>query len=194
MSQVPGLRLMCLSAHPDDESLGFGGTIARYASEGVEISLLVGTRGERGRFGDGSEPHPGPEALGEIREAETRAAARVLGVEHVRFLDYVDAELDRAPPREAAERVASVLRELRPEVVLTFDPFGGYGHPDHIAIAQYATAGIVLAASGERIAGRVRAGPSALLSRRMRIFSRKLNQEFFANYRHSVSGKMQESD
>nr|NIY11953.1 hypothetical protein [Gemmatimonadota bacterium] len=136
MTGTRGLRLMCVTAHPDDESLGFGGTLARYAAEGVETSLVVGTRGERGRFGDGSEPHPGPERLGEIREQELRAAAAVLGVRHVRFLGYRDSELDQADAVEAAGRIASHIRELRPQVVVTFDPFGAYGHPDHIAISQ----------------------------------------------------------
>jgi LmbE family N-acetylglucosaminyl deacetylase len=153
MSQAGALRLMCISAHPDDESLGFGGTLARYAAEGVEVSLVVGTRGERGRYGDGSEPHPGPGKLGEIREGEVRAAAEVLGVRHLRFLGYQDAELDRADPVEASERIADCIRELRPDVVLTFDPFGGYGHPDHIAISQFAAAGIVRAASASPVNG-----------------------------------------
>lgn len=138
---------MAVTAHPDDESLGFGGTLARYAAEGVDVSLVVGTRGERGRYGDGSEPHPGEEALGRVREGETRAAAEVLGVRHVRFLDYLDRDLDRAPPAEGAAAIAAHIRELRPQVLVTFDPFGGYGHPDHIAIAQLATAAVVVAAS-----------------------------------------------
>jgi LmbE family N-acetylglucosaminyl deacetylase len=147
------LRLTCVTAHPDDESLGFGGTLARYGGEGVEVSLVVATRGERGRYGDGTEPHPGPEALGRIREAELRAAAEVLGVRHVRFLDYLDGSLDQAPPVEAAGRVAACLRELRPHVMLTFDPFGVYGHPDHIAISQLAIAGVVRAASPGPVSG-----------------------------------------
>jgi LmbE family N-acetylglucosaminyl deacetylase len=142
---------MCVTAHPDDESLGFGGTLARYAAEGVEVSLVVATRGERGRSGDGSEPHPGPEALGRIRESEVRAACGVLGIEHVRFLDYLDAELDRVDPQEATGRIARHIRELRPQVVLTFDPYGAYGHPDHVAISQLASGAIVRAASAEAL-------------------------------------------
>lgn len=149
MSEATGLRLMCITAHPDDESLGFGGTLARYAAEGVEVSLVVATRGERGRFGDGSEPHPGPDALGRIREGEVRAACDVLGVQHVRFLDYLDAEVDQADPDEATARIAAQIRELHPQVVLTFDPYGAYGHPDHIAISQLTTGAIVRAASDE---------------------------------------------
>jgi LmbE family N-acetylglucosaminyl deacetylase len=143
-----------VTAHPDDESLGFGGTLARYAAEGVEVSLVVATRGERGRFGDGSEPHPGPEELGRIREREVRAACAVLGVRHLRFLDYLDAEVDKADPAEGSERIARHVRELRPDVVLTFDPFGAYGHPDHIAVSQLTLGGILKAASGPSTSAR----------------------------------------
>jgi LmbE family N-acetylglucosaminyl deacetylase len=153
VTPAEGLRLMCVTAHPDDESLGFGGTLARCAAEGVEVSLVVATRGERGRFGDGSEPHPGPEELGRIREAELRAACAVLGVEHIRFLDYLDAEVDQVDPREATARIACHVRELRPQVVLTFDPYGAYGHPDHIAISQFALGALVRAASAEALPG-----------------------------------------
>jgi len=150
VSEGACLRLLCATAHPDDECLGLGGLIARYAAEGVEVSLVVGTRGERGRYGDGSQPHPGPERMGEIREGELRAAADVLGVRHVRFLGYLDGELDRAEPSEAVDRIAAAIRELRPHVVVTFDPYGGYGHPDHIAVSQLATAAVVRAASAAR--------------------------------------------
>ena len=151
MNAKKGLRLLCVTAHPDDESLGFGGTLARYAAEGVEVSLVVATRGERGRFGDGSQPHPGPEALGRIREAEARAACDVLGVGDVRFLDYLDAELDQVDAHEATGRIAVHIRQLRPHVVLTFDPYGAYGHPDHIAVSQLTSGALVRAASAETL-------------------------------------------
>ena len=153
MTSAGDLRLTCVTAHPDDESLGFGGTLARYAHEGVNVSLVVATRGERGRYGDGSEPHPGPGRLGEIREEELRAAADVLGIRQVRFLDYLDGEVDRADPEEASGRIARCLRELRPHVVITFDPYGAYGHPDHIAVSQLTAAAIVRAGADDRSAG-----------------------------------------
>src|SRR5713101_5857958 len=93
------LKLMCILAHPDDESLGNGGILARYAAEGVETYLVTATRGERGWFGDESE-YPGAKALGKIREAELLAAAAVLGLHRVEFLDYPDGELDQARPAE----------------------------------------------------------------------------------------------
>lgn len=145
---TPPLRLMAILAHPDDESLGTGGTLARYAAEGVEVSVVTATRGEAGRFGEhrSGPEHPGPERLGQIREAELRAACEALGVRSLSLLGYLDAQLDRADPREAIARIAGEVRRLRPQVVLTFPPDGAYGHPDHIAISQLAMGGVVAAA------------------------------------------------
>ena len=94
-------RLMAVLAHPDDESLGVGGTLAKYASEGVDVFLLTATRGDSGRY-RGHRPddhqHPGASALANIRETELGAAASVLGVREVSLLDYRDQHLDRANP------------------------------------------------------------------------------------------------
>jgi len=140
------LRLVCVLAHPDDETLGLGGALARYSAEGVETYVVTATRGQAGRYKDNSN-HPGPEALGRIREQELRDAARLLGVREVRFLDYEDGKLDAVDVREAVSKIVVHLRRIRPHVVLTFGPDGGYGHPDHIAISQLATAAIVQAAN-----------------------------------------------
>src|SRR5262245_6499278 len=99
------LRLLCVLAHPDDESLGVGGTLAKYASEGVETYLVTATRGERGRFGSGIE-FPGFSEVGKLREAELLAAAKELGLREVRFLGYIDGELDQANPAEITARIA----------------------------------------------------------------------------------------
>src|SRR4051812_28664308 len=120
------LGLMCILAHPDDESLGTGGILARYAAEGVATSLITATRGERGWQGNPAA-YPGSHALGQMREAELRAAAHVLGLREVAFLDYQDGELDRAHPAEAIGRLVAHVRRLRPDVVVTFDPTGLYG-------------------------------------------------------------------
>lgn len=141
-----GLKLMCVLAHPDDESLGNGGILAKYAAEGVETYLVTATRGERGWFGDESD-YPGLEALGKRREAELLAAASVLGIRRVQFLDYLDGELDQAHPAEAIAKIVGHLRRVKPDVVVTFGPDGVYGHPDHIAIGQFTAAAIVEAAS-----------------------------------------------
>ena len=135
---------MCVLAHPDDESLGTGGALAKCAAEGVATYLVTATRGERGRFGD--RQSPGPDIVGKAREAELLAAATELGLREVRFLDYPDGGLDRVDTAEAIEKIAGHLRRVRPQVVITFGPEGAYGHPDHIAISQLTTAAIVCAA------------------------------------------------
>lgn len=139
------LRLMGVFAHPDDESMGAGGLLAKYADEGVDTYLVTATRGERGWFGD-EHDYPGPTALGEVRERELRAAAETLGVREVAILDYVDGQLDRAKPAAIVGEIAAHVRRIRPHVVVTFDPNGAYGHPDHIAVCQFTTAAIVAAA------------------------------------------------
>ncbi len=143
-------RLMAVLAHPDDESLGNGGILAKYAAEGIEIHLVMATRGEHGWPGDERE-NPGPQALGRIRESELRAAADVLGLQNVAFLDYIDGELDAAHPAEAIAKIAGHIRRVKPDVVVTFGQYGGYGHPDHIAISQFTTAAIVEAASSSSL-------------------------------------------
>lgn len=142
------LRLLSVFAHPDDESLGMGGTLARYAAEGVETSLLVATRGERGWHGP-PEANPGPGALGRLREHELRQAARTLQITNLRLLDYVDGTLAAVDPRPITAAIAGYIGEVRPQVVVTFGPDGATGHPDHIAIAQYTTAAIVRAATAD---------------------------------------------
>jgi len=139
------LKLLAILAHPDDESLGLGGTLAKYAAEGVETYLITATRGEKGWFGK-PEDYPGPEVLGRIREAELYAAARVLGLRDVLLLDYVDGELDWADPAEIIGQLAAHIRRIKPQVVVTFDPNGLYGHPDHIAISQFTSAAVLAAA------------------------------------------------
>ena len=137
-------RLMCIFAHPDDETLGVGGIIARYAAQGTEVFLLTATRGQRGWPWE-DKPYPGAETLGRQRETELRAAARELGIREVTLLDYMDGELAEADPLEVTRQAAAHIRRLRPQVVLTFDPHGVYGHPDHIAICQITTAAVMLA-------------------------------------------------
>jgi len=139
------LKLMCILGHPDDESLGTGGILAKYASEGVKTYLVTATRGERGWFGPQGE-NPGLETLGKIREKELRAAAETLGLEEVNLLDYVDGDFDQADPSKVIGEIVGHIRRVQPDVVVTFDQNGLYGHPDHIAISQFATAAVVAAA------------------------------------------------
>jgi LmbE family N-acetylglucosaminyl deacetylase len=139
------LKLMCVLAHPDDESFGMGGMLAHSAAEGVATYLVTATGGELGWSGDPAD-NPGPAALRELRRHELGAAAEVLGIREVSFLGYQDGELDQAEPGTAIAQIAAHIRRVRPQVVVTFDPFGVYGHPDHIAISQHATAAVVAAA------------------------------------------------
>jgi LmbE family N-acetylglucosaminyl deacetylase len=145
------LRLMCVLAHPDDESLGTGGTLAKYAAEGIETFVLTATRGERGRFGDGGE-RPCADVVGATREAELRAAAKELGVREVAILGFPDGALDAVDAATVQDAVAEQLRRVRPDVVITFGSEGAYGHPDHIAISQFTTAAVVRSADeGHRV-------------------------------------------
>ena len=139
------LKLLAVLAHPDDESLGFGGTLAKYAAEGVETYLVTATRGERGRFGalgKGGDPVE----VGRVREAELRAAAAVLGIREVSILSYPDGAVDKVQADIAIRAIVSHIRRIQPHVIVTFGPEGGYGHPDHIAVSQFTTAAGVCAA------------------------------------------------
>lgn len=138
-------KLLAVLAHPDDESLGFGGTLAKYAAEEIETHLVTATRGERGRFGSlgkGADPAE----VGRVREAELRAAAAALGICDVSILGYPDGAVDQIDASIAIREIAWHIRRVRPQVVVTFGPEGAYGHPDHIAISQFTTAAIVCAA------------------------------------------------
>jgi LmbE family N-acetylglucosaminyl deacetylase len=147
------LRLMAILAHPDDESLGLGGTLARYAAEGIHVALVTATRGERGWRGE-MDADPGLTAVGQFREAELRAAATALGIDRLTFLDQIDGELAQAESGPVLARIVAEIRAFRPQVVVTFGPDGAYGHPDHIAISQMATSAVVLAADPEfRVVG-----------------------------------------
>lgn len=146
MDMPEQLRLMAVLAHPDDESLGVGGTLARYASEGVSVHLVTATRGERGRC-DHLPMRPDDREVGRIREGELREAACILGIESLTFLDCLDGTLDREDDGEAVGRIVDRLLDVRPHVVVTFAPDGAYGHPDHVAISQLTTAAIPAAAA-----------------------------------------------
>jgi LmbE family N-acetylglucosaminyl deacetylase len=139
------LRLLCVFAHPDDESMGMGGTLAKYATQGVETHLICASRGERGWFGP-EEGNPGLRALGQLRERELENAVRELGMKGLYFLDYVDGEVDSADPAEAIRKITTHIRRIMPQVVVTFPPDGNYGHPDHIVVGQFTCAAVVRAA------------------------------------------------
>lgn len=138
------LRLMTIGAHPDDETLGFGGVLADAAARGIETHVLTATRGQRGWFDDPAA-NPGPEALGRIRERELCDAASALGVASVTILDHADGEVADVPAAQLTREVATAIRRVRPHVVVTFGHDGAYGHPDHIAVSQATSAALLLA-------------------------------------------------
>lgn len=152
-------RLLGVFAHPDDEGT-MGGALLRYNMSGVETGLVCATRGEVGEIADPALATP--ETLGEVREGEMRAAAATLHVQHLWFLDYRDSGMagtaeNRDPrafvgvnPAEVVGKLVSIIRRFRPQVIVTFDETGGYGHPDHIAIYQHTTAAFHAAADADQ--------------------------------------------
>lgn len=137
-------RLMAIFAHPDDESFGMAGAMARAVRGGHPVALVCATRGEEGKISDPSLATQ--ENLGQVREGELRAAMAAVGVSDLTFLDYVDGHLAEADQTEALAKVVEQIRRFQPDVVVTFDPKGGYGHVDHMAIHRLAVAGVAAAA------------------------------------------------
>jgi LmbE family N-acetylglucosaminyl deacetylase len=146
---MPDLALLGVFAHPDDEQL-MSGAFAQAAADGIRTGLISATRGELGEIA--SPELATEENLGQVRENELRAASAVLGIKYLWFLDYRDsgmmgtagnddpASFYKVSDAEAVGKVVKIMREFKPSVVVTFDPTGGYGHPDHITICRVATA------------------------------------------------------
>ena len=141
-----GKRILSVLAHPDDEAFGMGGTLALYAMQGAEVYLACATLGEAGDIPpDFLQRHASPAAL---RESELDCSADALALKQVFKLGFRDSGMAGSPDNqhpdalvarpleEVVQRIAEVMREVRPDVVLTFDPVGGYFHPDHIRIHQ----------------------------------------------------------
>jgi N-acetyl-1-D-myo-inositol-2-amino-2-deoxy-alpha-D-glucopyranoside deacetylase len=141
---------MVVHAHPDDESLGSGGTLLRYGRRGVRTVVVMCTGGEAGEISDPALATP--ENLGEVRRAETEGAMAILGVERLAWLGYRDSGMagtddnddprsfHRANPEEAVGRLVRLIREERPQVIASYDVNGTYGHPDHVMAHRVAQA------------------------------------------------------
>ena len=146
---MPGQRLLALFAHPDDEAFPVGGALAAHAARGVKIHLLTATSGEEGEIRQ--EGAATRETLGSIRRVELSCAVQALGLAGHRVLGYRDSGMAgtepnnypnayiNVPDEEMVEQLVEEIRGFRPQVVLTFEPGGLYGHPDHIAISRQAT-------------------------------------------------------
>jgi LmbE family N-acetylglucosaminyl deacetylase len=149
MTPVTG-GLLAIFAHPDDETFGVGGTMAHYADRGVPVTMICATRGEVGEIAAGSDATP--ENLGAYREQELRDAMAILGVTDVRFLNFRDSGMHGTPenghpgnlvnamPAAVVDPLVQAIRERQPDAIVTWDASGGYGHPDHIAVHEHATA------------------------------------------------------
>lgn len=131
------MKVLFVFAHPDDETFSSWGTIKLLSKQGIDVRLVVATRGEEGQLGD--PPLCTREELGVIREKELRAAARILGVSNLHVLNYRDSTLQKIPIVKLEYRIALIIHKVRPDVVITFDKQGVSNHPDHIAVSQAAT-------------------------------------------------------
>jgi LmbE family N-acetylglucosaminyl deacetylase len=138
------LSLVAIFAHPDDEAFGTGGTLTKYAQEGVDVHLIMATRGEAGRIANPAINLQGP--MGVLREKELRHACCHYGVRQLHMLGYVDGQTAIVPPAEAVHKIVMLLRQISPQVVLSFGPEGIYGHFDHLVVHRWASAAIELAA------------------------------------------------
>ncbi len=149
-------RVLCIFAHPDDETFGVAGTMTLLCERGVPVTLVCATRGEVGGISDPALATP--DTLGAVRERELRTAMDMVGVQDVRLLGYRDSGMEGTPenddPRALAQasesavaaEIAAIIRDLQPVVVVTFGPDGVYGHPDHLFVHRTVTAAVHAAA------------------------------------------------
>ncbi len=149
INDLSDLSVLAAFAHPDDEAFGVGGTLAMLASRGARVTLVCATNGDVGEISDPALATR--ENLGQVRKEELRQAMTVTGISDVRFLNYRDsgmdgttdnsnpASLNQAPAAQVSARLAEIIEEVRPRLVLTHDSTGAYGHPDHLAIHRYTT-------------------------------------------------------
>jgi LmbE family N-acetylglucosaminyl deacetylase len=181
--------LLAVLAHPDDEVFSTGGIFRRYHDAGVRTALVCATRGEAGEISDPSLATP--ETLGRVREQELLEAGRILGIQEVSFLDYHDGTVAQADEVEAVGRIVREIRRVRPQVLVTFDPGGVYGHPDHIAVHHFTTSAFFKAGDPTCYPEQIAAGflpyeaqklyysaPTASTFRRMRELATSLGLPF----------------
>jgi LmbE family N-acetylglucosaminyl deacetylase len=179
------LALLAIFAHPDDESLAMGGTLARYAHAGVEVSLVCATRGEWGSISDPTLATR--ENLGDVREQELRAACRVLGVSQLRFLDCPDSGVNHTYWPDIEEKIVRYIRELRPDVIVTFGPDGLYGHPDHIAVSMLTTAAFKSASEACRFPQQMELG--LLPHQASKLYYAQMPRRLFIEFHEALTAK-----
>jgi LmbE family N-acetylglucosaminyl deacetylase len=133
---LSGQKILAIFAHPDDESLACGGTLARLADQGARVTLLCATRGEAGERTPGCSEDI---ALGTLRRGELHEAAQQLGLDDVILLDHPDGELNDVEDTLFRQEIVLTLRHMQPDLVITFAADGLYWHPDHIAVHERVT-------------------------------------------------------
>lgn len=129
-------KFLFVFAHPDDESFVTGGTIAKYSSEGHLIDLLCVTKGQLEFEEHGFETQ---EQYGEARKKELEEAAEVLGIQKVHYFDYMDGSLKSIEPGELEDKIFKKMKEIEPDIVVTFEPRGITNHPDHVKLSMSTT-------------------------------------------------------
>jgi LmbE family N-acetylglucosaminyl deacetylase len=140
VAALAGRTVLAVFAHPDDESLACGGTLARLADDGVRVVLLCASHGERGSSADPAVLR-GPE-LGRVRADELRAATKVLGISDVILLDHPDGEMRWCNVELMHDQIVQALKDYSPDAVITFDADGLYWHLDHIGIHERTTTAV----------------------------------------------------
>jgi LmbE family N-acetylglucosaminyl deacetylase len=144
---------MAVLAHPDDEAYGLGGTLSKIADQGADVHLVTATRGEAGQI---REPDLAtPANLPQVRERELRCACEIYGIHPPHLLDYMDGQLTIVHQGQAVAKLVQLMREIRPQILVTFGPDGIYGHYDHIAVHRWATVAYDLAADPDCFPGQI---------------------------------------
>ena len=169
------LTVLAVFGHPDDEGFSCGGTLAMLADMGASITMVSATNGDVGEISDPSLATP--QTLARVRQEEMRQAALVTGAADVRFLGYRDSgmagtednnhhdSLYQAPADQVVRALVAIIREVRPDMIITHDPTGGYGHPDHMTTYARVTQAFALAGRRGRPAAPARFRGSALVTR-----------------------------
>ncbi len=183
----PPQTILAVFAHPDDEAFSTGGALSCYAASGIKVVLVCATRGEVGEIADPSLATP--DTLGQVREAELRCAGETMGISELIFLDYRDSGMAgtpenndprafiNAPKEDVVRTMVEIIRRVQPDIVVTFEPNGGYGHPDHIAIHNHTVAAFRAAANS---AEHPKAGP---IWKAKRLFYTVIPRSFFIELR-----------
>lgn len=187
---MPKPPLLLAYAHPDDETFGSAGTAAHYATMGHPVYLICATRGEVGQISDPALATP--DTLGTVREAELRCAAESMGVHELIFLDYRDSGMIDTDPNhdplafinipadQVIAQLVQIIRRIQPAVIITFDPTGGYGHPDHLAIHRHTVAAFHAAADAMQFPSLGTPHQAA------RLFFAAVTKSFFQQWREAM--------